>query len=684
MANGLRLILMAAFFISSIFSNPLEAARGNNAPDSPETGEQEQVSYSLYGQVLDESNRFLPDARVSLGGSQAVTGADGKFNLGGLSKGSQVLSLRKDGYQTLVQTVVVLRANQSGGNFTLKKIVQPTAGAFSGRVKDYNAPARPIGAARVNIGNRMAVADPSTGRFQLDNVVFGNYTIQIFADGYEDTTYPNIAFNAGTTAQLADKIYFVKRKQAVVAGTISSFASGQALSGVRVALGQRIVTTTGDGKFKFENVPYGQVKINASRDGFKPLDLTLNLNWESPQDRQVNAPLFLKPLASLKLRGTVRDSLSNRPLGNVAVRLDTLNQHSFIRQATSDGSGIFTIDDVPEGRHRITASLAGYHDHNGYHDISEQNASNGIVSVDIPMGVKTPDGVIAGTVRDKANRSPISGATVRWTIRDPYMTKQNETDSSGVFRLEGMRLGQYRVDVFAAGIGYRDYSADYQLIGWGLPTYFDLEKIECPIVHGSAKGIKGRVGANNAAQGQAVSGASVSLDSLRGTTDANGQYLLSGNISFGNHTIQVSHPNYEPYSRAVLAHTCYDGKEISHAVALIPKAAGSGSGAPVVSQSSATIRGRVVLSDGSEMIPVANAAVSFEGPRRGLVRTNAAGEFEVAQLPMGVYSLYVSESSVGTSDRKSVNITSLGVTNVELVILDSEEEIEVEVEEHNL
>ena len=101
-------LAVATVFIPSPDSTAPKAA--TPAQKLPEKG-----SITLTGRVLTGGGTPLPNARVSLDETDAVTvtGADGRFTLGGLPSGTRILTVRAIGFEP-VETAVPLRTRASG------------------------------------------------------------------------------------------------------------------------------------------------------------------------------------------------------------------------------------------------------------------------------------------------------------------------------------------------------------------------------------------------------------------------------------------------------------------------------------------------------------------------------------------------------------------------------------------
>lgn len=91
---------------------------------------------------------------------------------------------------------------------------------------------------------------------------------------------------------------------------------------------------------------------------------------------------------------------------------------------------------------------------------------------------------------------------------------------------------------------------------------------------------------------------------------------------------------------------------------------------------------RVKDSQGNK-IPLGDATVVYEGPKNGsIVTEKEGGSASLKKIPIGDYTVYVSNSVIGTSEKKTVEVKPGSIyTQVIIEILDEEIEVEVEVGE---
>jgi protocatechuate 3,4-dioxygenase beta subunit len=115
--------------------------------------------------------------------------------------------------------------------------------------------------------------------------------------------------------------------------------------------------TDGDGKYQFEQVPYGTAQLEAHAVGFT------KQHWEvevSQPQITAAAPIALAQNEDVGvLRGLVR-SFDSKPLvAHVSVRD---NRGKLIQERDSDPDGRFELE-LPPGQYKVSIEAAGYKKH---------------------------------------------------------------------------------------------------------------------------------------------------------------------------------------------------------------------------------------------------------------------------------------------------------------------------------
>lgn len=209
-----------------------------------------------------------------------------------------------------------------------------------------------------------------------------------------------------------------------ISGTVKD-SGNNPLSGVTVSTGATSTTTDGSGNYTL-SVISGSYTLTASKAGY-----TCNASFTQP----ITLPPSLTGKNFTCTASTTTYTISGQvtfggsPLAGVIVSAGSKN-------ATSDSSGNYTINDVPAGSYTLTAIKSGY------------SCSAGFTQpISLPPSLTgknftctlNPTYVISGTVRNEGG-SPMNGVTV--TLEGITSVT---TNSSGQYTFSGLSAGTYKV-----------------------------------------------------------------------------------------------------------------------------------------------------------------------------------------------------------------------------------------------
>ena len=137
-----------------------------------------------------------------------------------------------------------------------------------------------------------------------------------------------------------------------IAGTVRDAASATPLSGAMVSDGTRTALTDASGAYTIASVPVGSYTVTASADGYSSASATVAVVSGTTSAANFAVAQVAPPTAG-SISGMVSDAADGMPLSGAAVSDGT-------RTALTDGSGRYTIADVPPGSYTVTASATGY------------------------------------------------------------------------------------------------------------------------------------------------------------------------------------------------------------------------------------------------------------------------------------------------------------------------------------
>ncbi len=306
-----------------------------------------------------------------------VTGADGGFAIDDRRTGERVdVVAVKDGYVTARLAGVTVPPEEP-----LALVIHATTRA-TGRVID--GAKRPVAHAVVSarsaarggpgfggfggpggppgmFGRRTpnATETDDDGRFVLDGLEPGRFTLRVTADGFEQEDLAGLEAVEGRTL---DDLLVVLQAGASVEGRVLG-PDGAAVIGARVSLagdeggpgnfgGTASATTDGDGYYRLDNLAAGAVSVQATCESYP----------RAVRDAQLTAGanhVDLQFTGGQDVSGFVRDD-TGAAVTRADVRLATGDRPFGGYTAQSGDDGAFRIAGIVDGDYQLTATRSGY------------------------------------------------------------------------------------------------------------------------------------------------------------------------------------------------------------------------------------------------------------------------------------------------------------------------------------
>lgn len=373
----------------------------------------------LRGRVVDSQARALEGASLRALGSQAVSDAEGRFEL----RASSLIDATRVTTYLASYAPHEINVQTRGARERLEdiEIVLQRAGTLRGRVVDDNG--RGVADARIesSTARDVAVLSGADGRFELGSLPLDASSISLFvrAEGF---VHALMHFENG---RLPNEEYEVRLEPGLeVTGTVTD-ESGTPLPGVAIGLGRNQFdaevarAVSGDaGRFTLRGASARKGRLFASHDGFATYDVEFE-----PALQQ--GPVVITLSKGRSLRGSTVDE-NGQPLARIRVSLRT--DESYLEsRATSDATGRFELANVPDqdglslecsgaGRIRTTVRF-----------------SRGANEVKV---VLPPEAGLCGRVIDAASGAPIERFRVRFVDPeiqpgDQYMNGVNSNWYAG-------------------------------------------------------------------------------------------------------------------------------------------------------------------------------------------------------------------------------------------------------------
>ncbi|HEX5720597.1 MAG TPA: carboxypeptidase-like regulatory domain-containing protein [Thermoanaerobaculia bacterium] len=438
------------------------------------------------GVVVDEQGRPVPgvlvqasphpatrvrnSALISSGGISRTT-ASGRFRTAGLLAGvGYELRLSKAGFAVAREEIPPLEPGRRGLGGTDLRIVLRRGRTGFGRVVDQSD--RPVVGARVELRPALAgdrrmsmmrlrqaeaakyeAAADATGRFEVRDLPAGTWELTARGSGFAPLTVPGLKVPEGGGATDLGTVVLVPGVG------IEGFAvdpEGRPIPGAEIRLIEAnadpmsrflqqeeplsVATSAQDGFFRIEDRRAGEtVDLTASRSGYAP---GAAAGVQVPPDQPVR--LVLQPSSAVEGRTVDPDGKPvagaqlfihpSDPMGvGGGIRMFSASHG---RQAVSDETGFFRMEDVVPGGFELQASATGYQ----RSELANLEVRSGQELKGLEV-VLAPGAVIEGRVFSPSGQ-PLAGAEVG--VTDPtvdFFFGTANTDGDGRFRLEGIAPG---------------------------------------------------------------------------------------------------------------------------------------------------------------------------------------------------------------------------------------------------
>ncbi|MBD3343779.1 MAG: TonB-dependent receptor plug domain-containing protein [Chitinivibrionales bacterium] len=309
------------------------------------------------------------------------------------------------------------------------------------------------------------------GKFILDSIQPGTYTLVITTSGYKEHRIEDIVVSPGETEQ--DTIQLQPRGIATqnggfLHGKISNAQTGDPVENVMVFLeGTDFKTTTDSlGKFSFAVVPSGTYSIIAGRRGFesasitdievKPKKVTEKVIGIGPHRRRFGAYVEETDTEKGSISGTVIEMETRQPLAAANIYVKGTPVWTY-----TDIDGRFTLPKVPVGNQIVTIALTGYDD-TEIKDVMVHKDSTTKLTIYLRKegGNQTAEDLdnikfasLGGKVTDAKTGEPLANVPVFFEGTD----FKTQSDSTGKYVLDSIPEGSYTLISLLKG--YDAYAA---------------------------------------------------------------------------------------------------------------------------------------------------------------------------------------------------------------------------------
>lgn len=565
------------------------------------------VTFALTGEgivsgVILQANNEQPisGAKAELVGTgqSGETDGDGVFVIKQVPTGKGMLELSADGFSSQRKDLIVELKERP------VRLLLLGAGILTGTITSKGDD-KPIASATVQIdGTQHAARSDSSGRYSLPSIPAGPVKVVISAAGYRTAKF-DIVVESGKQTLLDAKL----EGGAVLAGVVIDGTTDKPVPNAEVLVSAfpNPLRTDDAGVFKVEGVKAGAAQITVNATGLK--SQTVSKMLEEGQETKIE----IKLIGDAKLRGTITDGLTGKPVANAEVQiLETL------LSGKTNADGQFEVDGLRSGPTKAEVLAKGYPSAS----FSESVASGKVTE---PKWNLNGNSVLMGTVLDLAKDAPVAGATA--TISGTQVSVKS--DDKGQFRLEKLPALPVMLSITATGYNPQTVEQD---ISSDKPAEIKVLLGGDAILVGEVYDTLTKLPIPNAKVG-------IVGNTLATRTDAKGQFRLE-NAFRGENEVAISSNDYPSQTQKVQLES---QKEVNVRVGL--------SGDSVA-------KGTVLSEDGD---PIAGATVKLPGTEHQTT-TNDTGAFELDKLPGGPVSLEVAAKHYKTQTLTGNLVTSKPTT----------------------
>jgi len=554
---------------------------------------------SISGLVTDESTgAHIASAHLIAVGldnwcyAEAWSDTDGFYMFPELCPGAYELRAEKPGYipETYPEPVIVVAGqNTPHIDFALTPEGGPEFGSISGRVTD-EATGLPIIMAHVIATGvshwtyEEAWTD-SSGYYMIRDLCPDAYFVNAAKPGYVPEIYPDsvIVMPGQNTPDIDFALTPEGGPQVgAISGWVTDEVTGEPIVMAEITVGwlDCVWFTDSAGYYLCDGLPPDSYEVNARKPGYVP-ETYPELVPVHPGDTTTNINFALTPMGEPgSISGMVTDANSGAPIPYAHVWAHGEFDQG---QAVTDSSGRYTITDLFAGDYFVNAWASEYHpqDYPTPVTVVEGQNTPGIDFVLIPLG-GPGEGVIAGTVlEDTTYYQPIPYAmvfAVSWNGNWGF----DETDSSGMYMIEGLHPDDYYVFALAPGYMGEFYDGVYswQEATLVTPDAYDIDFHLAPCGYG-----EGRISGVIDSEGLPLEGASV-YAYLGGQvagyarSSSGGGYVINGLVP-GTYTVSASMVSYYDAAYPDPVEVAY-GKASGVNIELVPVQVGDVTGEGVV------------------------------------------------------------------------------------------------------
>ena len=386
-----------------------------------------------------------------------------------------------------------------------------------------------------------------------------------------------------------------------VSGTVAGAGKAKATLTLQGAAGAPQTTTSSDtGGYQFLEVPPGDYTLTVSQKGFtySPSSQVVKVDSGAvavPEITSTSVP------SAYAVSGTVSGDVKG------GVKL-TLSDSTKSFEATTDGTGAYSIPNAPAGTYTLTPSLTGY-------TFTPQSVTVTVSAAAVTMQNFTAKAVQAATYAVSGTVSGDVKGGVKLTLSDSTKSFEATTDNTGAYSIPNAPAGTYTLTPSLTGYTFTPQSVPVTVSAAAVT----MQNFTAKAVQAATYAVSGTVSGD--VKGGVKLTLSDSTKSFEATTDNTGAYSIP-NAPAGTYTLTPSLTGYTFTPQSVTVTVSAAAVTMQNFTAKAVQAA--------TYAVSGTVSGDV---KGGVKLTLSDSTKSFEAT------TDNTGAYSIPNAPAGTYTL---------------------------------------------
>jgi len=302
------------------------------------------VTGMIQGLVSDlQTGLPLSGVGIVVSGSStasAITGIDGSFAILNLLPGKVSIRASIDNYLDVVVTNSVIAGNKLIFNpqLTPDNYVSSQLGSVVGRVVNTldNFPLNQalVTVTKIGSAEQASVSTGTDGRYRIDDLSPGNYTISFSAPGYLSRGI-DIAVIGGGKVDLKSTELQLALNTVTLFGQIRDEITDELLENVFISVANSALQTQSDtdGLYRIHDIAIGNQTFLINATGYKKQ--TITLNFIEGGQYELNRELVIAQSPGLDINAIRTDQASYKAYAPIIIEADVFNNSTLINAAVS-------------------------------------------------------------------------------------------------------------------------------------------------------------------------------------------------------------------------------------------------------------------------------------------------------------------------------------------------------------